>query len=110
MGIREINGIVTAALEEGRSRSDIFNSLSSSSPAEAAKIAYCIASVPYDEVRKKYLFLNALLCVLLVVYSALNVLTELPVEEGETTLFIALTSLVPLVFSYFVFRFHGGIG
>lgn len=109
MGIRDISEQVMAALEKGRSRSDIFKSLVSSAPSEAGKIAYCIASVPHNEMRKKYLFFNAVLCILLVVYSFLNAMAELPVEPGEPTLFIALTSLIPLVFSYFVFRFHGGV-
>jgi hypothetical protein len=109
MGIRDISEKVMAALEQGRSRADIFKSLVASMPSETGKIAYCIASVPQAEMRKKYLFFNALLCVLLVVYSLLNAMSELPVEPGEPTLFIALTSLIPLVFSYFVFRFHGGV-
>jgi hypothetical protein len=109
MGIRDISEKVMAALEQGRSRADIFKSLAASMPSETGKIAYCIASVPQTEMRKKYLFSNALLCVLLVVYSLLNAMSELPVEPGEPTLFIALTSLIPLVFSYFVFRFHGGV-
>ncbi len=109
MGIRDISEQVMAALEQGRSRNDIFQSLASSAPTEAGKIAYCIASVPEAEKRKQYLMLNGVLCVLLVVYSALNAMAELPVEPGEPTLFIVLTSLIPLVFAYFVFRFHGGV-
>ena len=109
MGIREISEQVMAALEQGRTKGEIFKELVSSAPTEAGKIAYCIASVPQREVRKKYLNFNAVLCVLLVVYSLLNAMSELPVEPGEPTLFIVLTSLIPLVFSYFVFRFHGGV-
>jgi len=109
MGIRDISEQVMAALEQGRSRAEIFKSLATSMPAETGKIAYCIASVPQKEMRKKYLFFNATLCVLLVVYSLLNAMSELPVAPGEPTLFIVLTSLIPLVFSYFVFRFHGGV-
>jgi hypothetical protein len=109
MGIRDISEQVMAALEQGRSRTDIFKSLAASMPSEAGKIAYCIASVPRNEMRKKYLFSNAVLCVLLVGYSLLNLMSELPVEPGEPTLFIVVTSLTSLVFSYFVFRFHGGV-
>lgn len=109
MGIRDISEQVMAALEQGRSKQEIFNSLVSSAPAEAGKIAFCIASVPQTEMRKKYLFANALLCILLVCYSILNAMSELPVEPDEPTLFIVLTSLVPLIFAYFVFRFHGGV-
>lgn len=109
MGIRDISEQVMAALEQGRSRTDILKSLAVSMPSEAGKIAYCIASVPRNEMRKKYVFLNAVLCVLLVGYSLLNAMSELPVEPGEPTLFIVLTSIIPLVFSYFIFRFHGGV-
>ena len=109
MGIRDISEQVMAALEKGRTKTDIFESLAASMPSEAGKIAYCIASVPQTEMRKKYLFVNAILCILLVAYSLLNAMSELPVEPGEPTLFIVLTSLISLVFSYFVFRFHGGV-
>lgn len=98
-----------AALEKGHTRSDIFNSLVADAPSEAGKIAFCIASVPEKELRKEYLIYNAVLCVLLLGYALLNAMSKLPVEFGESTFFIMLTSLIPLVFSYFIFRFHGGV-
>jgi hypothetical protein len=55
------------------------------------------------------LTLNALLSLLLVVYAVLNVFAELPINPAEPTIFIVIKTLVPLVFAYFTFRFHGGV-
>jgi len=109
MGIREISENITAFIQQGKSRQDIFDQLVKSAPAEAGKIAYCIASVPEEQVRKKYLYFNASLCVLLVIYSILNMVSGLPIEPDEPTLFLLITTVIPLIFCYFVFRFHGGI-
>lgn len=109
MGIRDITERVTAELVQGQSRRDIFNLLVSKDPAAAGKIAYCIASVPEEALRRKYLKQNALLCVLLVLCAVLNMESGLPINPGEPTIFLVLTTTVPIVFSYFVYRFHGGV-
>lgn len=109
MGIRDITERVLAELQQGRSRREIYNSLANQAPEDAGKIAYCIASIPEEELRKKYIKYNAILCILLVVYSVLNIESGLPLNPGDPTIFLVLTSAVPLVFSYFVYRFHGGI-
>lgn len=109
MGIRTISDRVLAELQHGRARPDIFNSLSSSSPSDAGKIAYCIASVPRRALRQKYIKLNGVLFLLLIACSVLTLLSGLPLEEGEPTIFLLITTAAPLLFSYFVFRFHGGV-
>jgi len=109
MGLRTISDRVLLELQNGRSREDIFKTLRLDMPLDEAKIAYCIASVPTDHLRLKYIKLNGILFLLLIVCSALSLMSGLPIPEGEPTIFLVLTTAVPLLFSYFVFRFHGGI-
>ena len=109
MGLLEISNRLTAELESGLSREEVFNKRIKSSPAEAAKYAYCIASIPTAALRKKYLTINALLSCLLVLYAVLTVLAELPINPQEPTIFILIKTLLPLIFAYFSFRFHGGV-
>lgn len=109
MGIKEISESALAQLQQGKSRREIFAAMAGANPADAGKIAYCIASIPESNLRTKYLRHNALLCLLLITYSVLSIITGLPIPQGEPTIFLVLTAGVPLVFSYFTFRFHGGI-
>lgn len=109
MGIRGITERVLAQLEQGRSRKEIYEQLTGEAPAEAVKIAYCIGSVPENALRRKYLTFNGALFLLLLIYGVLTFITGMPVEPGEPTIFIVLTSAIPFVFAYFVFRFHGGV-
>lgn len=109
MGIRNITERVLEQLEQGRSRQEIYEELAGAAPAEAGKIAYCIATVPDTETRRKYLKHNGALFLLLIAYGVLTFLAGLPIEPGEPTIFLALTSLIPMVIAYFVFRFHGGV-
>jgi len=109
MGIRDISERVLAEIQQGNAKSDIYKNLTSSAPSDAGKIAYCIASVPENDLRQKYIKLNATLCILLVAYSLLTVLTGLPLEPDEPTIFLVITTTIPLIFSYFTFRFHGGV-
>ncbi len=109
MSIRTISESIMAELQQGYSREDVYKRLAASAPSDAGKIAYCIASVPKDQLRNKYIKHNAVLFVFLVIYSILNLVSGLPVKTDEPTLFLVLTTLIPLVFSYFVFRFHGGV-
>ncbi len=109
MGLLDISNKITAELESGLNREDIFNKHIKSIPAEAAKYAYCIASIPTPALRKQYLTINALLSCLLVVYAVLTVLAELPINLQEPTIFILIKTLLPLIFAYFTFRFHGGV-
>jgi len=46
---------------------------------------------------------------LLIGLAGLSIAAEWPVDFQQSTLFIAIKFIVPLVFSYFVFHFHGGI-
>ncbi len=108
MGLLDISNEITAELESGLSREEVFNKHIKSNPAGARKYAYCIASIPTPIIRKQYLTINALLSLLLVVYAVFTVLAELPINMQEPTIFILLKALLPLVFAYFTFRFHGG--
>lgn len=108
MGLLDISNEITAELESGLSREEVFKKHIKSNPAGAKKYAYCIASIPTPTLRKQYLTINALLSLLLVVYAVLTVLAELPINLNEPTIFILIKALLPLVFTYFTFRFHGG--
>jgi hypothetical protein len=46
---------------------------------------------------------------MLLAYSLLTLLSQLPIERDAPTLFIVIETLLPLVFLYFVYRFHGGM-
>lgn len=109
MGLLDITNAISADLESGLSREEIFKKYVQAAPAEAAKYAYCIASIPAAILRKKYLKLNSLLLVLLVAYAALTVLAALPIDLTKPTIFLLLRTLVPIIFAYFVFHFHGGV-
>lgn len=109
MNIKKITEIATALLEQGLSRQDVFSQLSSENPGNAGKIAWCIASIPTKEAREKFIRYNALLFLLLLVYAGLNLWSGLPVKPDEPTLFLFMTVAIPLVFAYFIFRFHGGV-
>ncbi len=109
MGLLDITNTITAKLENGLTRKEIFAQYIQTAPAEAAKYAYCIASIPRAVLRKKYLKLNSLLLVLLVAYATLTVLAALPIDPAKPTIFLLLRTLVPLIFAYFVFHFHGGV-
>lgn len=109
MGLLDISNEISAELEAGISREEIFQKHIKSNPAGATKYAYCIASIPTPIIRKQYLTINALLSLLLVVYAVLIVLAETPIDLDKPTIFILIKTLVPLVFAYFTFRFHGGV-
>lgn len=108
MGLLDISNKISAELETGLSREEIFKKYIQSNPAGAAKYAYCIASIPPPALRKQYLIVNALLSLLLVVYAVFTVLVELPINLNEPTLSILIKTVLPLIFAYFTFRFHGG--
>lgn len=109
MGLLDISNTITAELESGLSREKIFKKHSKPIPAEAAKLAYCIASIPTSALRKKYLVLNSILTILLVCYAVLTVVAALPINLHEPTIFLVIQTLLPLIFAYFTFRFHGGV-
>ncbi len=109
MGLLSISNEIIAEMESGLSREEIFQKHVRSNPSGTAKYAYCIASIPTSVLRKQYLIMNGLLTILLVLYAVITVLAELPIDMNEPTLFILIKTLLPLIFSYFVFRFHGGI-
>ena len=93
----------------GVSRAEIFEKYSAKTPPDTPKFAYMLASIPYPELRQKYLKLNACLFLLLLCLPVLTVMAEWPIDFRESTLFIAIKTLVPLLLAYFVFHFHGGI-
>ena len=109
MGLLNISNEIIAEMESGMGREEIFQKHVKINPSEAAKYAYCIASIPTSMLRKQYLIINGLLTTLLVVYAVITVLAELPIDMNEPTIFILIKATLPLIFSYFVFRFHGGI-
>ncbi len=109
MGLLDITNQINVELEGGSSRNEVFEKYVSSNPAKAATYAYCIASIPTSVLRKQYMRPNALLALLLVAYAVLVVLSELPIDVQEPTIFILIRTLFPLVFAYFTFRFHGGV-
>ena len=96
-------------LERGTSRTGIFEKYSKNSPVDTAKYAYVLASIPYPQLRQKYLKLNAVLFLLLLTLPCLGIVVEWPIDFSQSTLFIAIKTLVPLLLGYFVFHFHGGI-
>lgn len=109
MGLFTVYKCIEKELEQGMSRAEVFKNYSSKTPADTPKFAYMLASIPYPEMRQKYLKLNACLFLLLVSLPVLTVMAEWPIDFRESTLFIAIKSLVPLCLAYFVFHFHGGI-
>ncbi|GEM_PF-1403891 len=109
MGLLDISNTITAELESGLSREEIFGKLCQSDPTGVVKYAYCIASIPTSALRQQYLIINALLSVLLISYSILTVIAELPINLHEPTIFILIKTLLPLIFAYFTFQFHGGV-
>lgn len=109
MGLFTIYKCIEKELEQGALRSEIFEKHSAKSPADTAKFAFMLASIPYPELRQKYLKLNAFLFLLLLCLPFLTVMAEWPIDFRESTLFIAIKTLVPLLLAYFVFHFHGGI-
>lgn len=109
MGLLNINNKIQMKLATGESRTDIFHELSQASPSESGKFAYCINSIPTEKLRERFLIVNGLLIISLTGYSVLTFLSEYPFNFNEPTLFIFIKILVPLVFSYFAFHFHGGL-
>ena len=109
MGLLAINTKIQSELTQGKSREEIFQTLSSKTPTDAAKFAYCLASIPHSGLRHKYLKHNAILFILLLLLAVLSLASEWPIDFQQPTLFIVIKILVPIVFSYFVYQFHGGV-
>ncbi len=107
MRIKDLHNRITAEIAADKSPATIFKELSAQVPDNAAKLAYVIGSVPTEEKRKKYLKVNAILTILLILNSIFCLLAELPINLEEPTLFIALKTVLPLIFCYFTFRFFG---
>lgn len=109
MGLLNLYNRIQHELLQGISRSEIFDKYSAGAPAKTVQIAYVLASIPTAGLRQKYLRLNALLFLLLLCLPVFTVLAEWPIDFSQSTLFIAIKTLVPLLLAYFVFQFHGGI-
>lgn len=61
MGLLGINKKIQSELTRGKTREEIFQTLSSKAPTDSAKFAYCLASIPHSGLRHKYLKHNAIL-------------------------------------------------
>lgn len=109
MGLLQIHNQIQKELDGGTSRIDLFRTLSEKTPSNTAKFAYCLASIPYPERRQKYLKLNAVLFLFLLLLPVFTIGAEWPIDFQQPTLFIAIKSSVPLMLAYFVFQFHGGV-
>jgi hypothetical protein len=109
MGLLELNSNIQKQLEGGKSREGIFQELSRESPANAPKLAYSLACIPYEGLRSEYLKHNALLFIFLLTLAGLSLAAEWPIDFQQSTIFIVIKILIPLVFSYFVYHFHGGV-
>ena len=109
MGLLNIYNRIEKELQAGGSRPDTFGKLSKESPAETAKYAYLLASIPYPERRRRYLKINAILFLLLLALPCLIFMSAWPIDLHQSTLFLTIKVLVPLLFSYFVYHFHGGV-
>jgi hypothetical protein len=109
MGLLNIYNRIEKELEAGVNRSEILEKLSQENRSDTAKYAYMLASIPYPERRRKYLKINAILFLSLLVLPCLVVMAEWPIDIQKSTLFITIKVVVPLVLSYFVYHFHGGV-
>ncbi len=109
MGLLDLRNEIMADLDTGMGREEAFHRRVSAHPQDASKIAFAIASVPKEEMRARYLRLNSVLFLILVGVSIMGFLQELPIDFQQSTIFIFLRIGLPLVFSYFVYHFHGGI-
>ena len=109
MGMRDLHNNITAELSSGIERKEIFQELCQKAPGNEARIAYAIGAVPIEEKRRKFLKFNATLTLLLVLNGIFCLLSELPIDFQEPTLFIALKTILPLIFCYFTFRFYGPV-
>ena len=107
MGMRDLHNSITAELSGGKERKEIFQELCKNNPGNEARIAYAIGSVPVEEKRRRCLKFNATLTLLLVLNGLFCLLSELPIDLQEPTLFIGLKTILPLIFCYFTFRFYG---
>ncbi len=109
MGLAQLTKKVHGYMAQGIPRQEILAQMAKDSPHETVKIAYAIASVPTEENRKKYLRYNAVLILLLMCCSVLNLLAEMPIDLTKPTLFLVIKVVAPLVGAYFAFQFHGGV-
>jgi hypothetical protein len=109
MGLAELTKKVHGYMAQGIPRRQILARMAEESPQQTVKIAYAISSIPTEEKRNKYLRYNAVLIILLVCCSVINVLAELPIDLTKPTLFLLIKVVAPLVGAYFAFQFHGGV-
>ncbi len=109
MGLLRLRNTIIACLEQGMSREEVFNHQVKLAPGEAGKIAFAIASVPREELHRKYLKLNSLLFLCLICAAISGGFLEFLIDTEQSTMFIALRIAIPLVLCYFVYHLHGGI-
>lgn len=109
MGFLKLSGLIQSELADGKSREDVFQELSGKAPKDVAKFAYCIASIPRASLREKYIKINGILFILLLLLAILSLVSEFPIDMQQSTIFIAISVGVPLVFSYFIYHFYGAV-
>lgn len=109
MGLLDVRNSIITQLEHGKTREEIFNRMVKEDPGRVSKIAFAVAAVPRDKLRRQYGHFNTTLFMALIGIALTGLLVELPVHSGESTLALVLRVVMPLILSYFVFHFHGGI-
>lgn len=109
MGLAALTKEIEGLFQAGLTRHETLAKLAAESPSEVVKIAYAISAIPTPEKRSKYLRLNAVFTLLLVICSVLTLLSAFPIDMTKPTLFLAIKVIAPLVGCYFTFNFHGGV-
>ncbi len=109
MGLMDNKSRIFNELAEGRTRDEIFSEFSEESPDQSGKIAYAIASIPSQNLRKKYLLFNHFLFSLLICYAFLSFTAAYPIKGSMEMFILILKICIPSFFSYYIFHFHGGL-
>ncbi len=109
MGLLDNKQKIFQKLAENKSRQEIFTEFSDNSPEQSGKIAFAIASIPSENLRKKYLLLNLFLFSLLVGYALLACTSSFSLGEEVETFKLVLKTCIPLFLAYYVYHFHGGL-
>lgn len=109
MGIFAARKIINKQLADGVSREEVFQQLMRTDSSQAAKHAYAIATIPKTPIPERCLIANVVLLFALLFCSVLTVVMAFPIDLSKPTIFLLLQVVIPLVFMYFVFHYHGAI-
>lgn len=109
MGLSALIKRIQAELSSGVTRQELFGRLLAEMPGKFSMVAFAIASVPTEARRKKLLYHNAFLTLLLIACSVVSLLVELPIDMNKPTFFIGLKVVIPMIGAYFTFHFFGGV-